>query len=465
MVDPKNKAEVIELLARAAHRGSLGLFLGTGFSVAVTRGAAPRWKTLLTLTAKELDLPDPVTDAQNIGVSLPEIASGMIVRLAEKLRAFAPYDKLDSHALRVIAQGQVKESAAKIVASLEPDADELKILHEQFHRICPAWVVTTNYDDLFQTIHGKTHTFLANDVIVPTRDLTPVWQIHGSVLVPQSIVLTQEDYVENLRPATYRQFKLAHMMVESTTLMLGYSYGDVNVQAAAAIAASAGLLEIRKTRRPGDSLIVQAVHAPTAGDAVIHDKGTLAIEIEDIKQLFQQIVAEVARLQERLGRVHKFFETLRADPDSTAEMLLKHPDKMTDFTAIVSEFPTAYYDFDLMRFLAGYFSRLSAKAYSRSGFPYYGTWLDQILTMLLKWDLAEMPPSIVELLAGQLASVVDYVDPDGRHTFGSSWAATDNWHMNKAALAARKDLLEALGAYSRRHPTGARLRLLLENVN
>ena len=69
-----------------------------------------------------------------------------------------------------------------------------------------------------------------------------------------------------------------------------------------------------------------------------------------------------------------------------------------------------------------------------------------------------------DLLAGQLAKVVFYVDPEGKHALGTSWVATDAWKNNKQKLSERPDLLEALHAYSRRTAGGSILYLLLKAV-
>ena len=466
MADLKDRSDVIAVLARAAHRGSLGLFLGTGFSIAVTQGEAPNWKALLRKIAEGEGFPDPFTDMNNIGVSMGEIASALVRKQDEVLAADKRYAALVPHERKALADLQIKEAAAKYVAPLQPHPGESKDFHDLLHEIKPVWVVTTNYDDLFQKIHGKTRTFLPNDVIVPTDGLVPVWNIHGTVVVPRSVVLTHEDYVEHLRPATYRQSKLAHLMAESTTLMLGYSYGDVNIQTASTIARSTGLLDVRAARRPGDSLIVHVARESNVSQDVKRGPGgSNSITANEIKTLFQEILNKVKELREALKKAGQLFEAVKKDPSIVARVCIKDPAKLKALTEIIRDFPSAYYDFDVVSALGQLFSELSKKASNRGGFPFYGVWLDHVLTMLLEWDLADMPPPIFDLLAGQLAKVVYYVDPDGDHVVGTSWLATDAWKNNKKKLAERPDLLEALHAYSRRSSEGSILGLLLNRVN
>jgi hypothetical protein len=465
VVDFKNRSDVIAVLARAAHRGSLGLFLGTGFSIAVTKRAAPNWKTLLVKIAKGEGFPDPFADLSNVGVSMPEIASGFVRMRADALADDNRYLTLTPGQRLGMAKLSIKEAAARCVAPLQPDQVELDDFQRLFHAIKPAWVVTTNYDDLFQKIHGKTRTFLPNDVIVQTDGLVPVWHIHGTVVVPRSMVLTHEDYVEHLRPATYRQSKLAHMMAECTTLMLGYGYGDVNVQTASMIAHSTGLLDLATSRRPGDSLVVHVARQGKVSQEVKRGPvGSISIEADEIKTLLGEILTGVKDLRGRMKTAGKLFEMLKTDPGALARNVMRDSSNLEKFTKIIRDFPSAYYDFDVISALGQLFSEVSKKAYERGGFSYYGDWLNYVLRMLLEWDLADMPPSIFDLLAGQLAEVVYFVDPDGKHTFGTSWVATDAWRNNKELLAKRPNLLEALDAYSRRSTGGSILGELLQQV-
>jgi hypothetical protein len=131
--EPKTKAEVVNLLANAAHRGSLGLFLGTGFSIAVTRGGAPTWESLLVSAAKELGLNDPFADPKQFkGRSYPEIAGQIVVELCVELEKQKQYAGLSPFERSVGAKLQFKEMAARLVANLQPHDDEKTTFHTAY---------------------------------------------------------------------------------------------------------------------------------------------------------------------------------------------------------------------------------------------------------------------------------------------------------------------------------------------
>ncbi len=51
--------------------------------------------------------------------------------------------------------------------------------------------------------------------------------MHGIRTSPNSIIISQEDYISLFRPNQYRQQKLSLSIKESTTLIIGYGLGDV----------------------------------------------------------------------------------------------------------------------------------------------------------------------------------------------------------------------------------------------
>jgi hypothetical protein len=462
----KNRSEVIALLGLAAHRGSLGLFLGTGFSMSATQNRAPSWRALLTQIAAKVGIADPLATPERIaGSSLPEIASGMVFALAEELRGRSEYAAMDDLKRMIVATQQVKEAAATIVAALEPHPDELSALRPLLaEQVCPAWVVTTNYDVLFERIHGRTQTFLPNDVLVATRLRIPVWHIHGTVVVPESVVLTQDDYVETLRPMTYRQLKLAHLLVESTTLMLGYGYGDVNVQTAASIARTPGLLATRPGQRSGDGLIVHAVRSAKPTEDVAWRRGAAIIEIDEVKSLLGSIASAVAELRKSHETVQRILATMKVDPEAVVQAILDKPKNISILTEIARDYPTAYDDFDMMPVLGMLFVKISERARGRGGFEYYETWLEYIFEMLLTWNISQMPPHVFDLLAGQLVKVSFFIDRHLEHRTGTSYAATDRWKADRGKFLDNHELLQALTTYCRRSPDRDHLGQLLADI-
>ncbi len=102
-----------------------------------------------------------------------------------------------------------------------------------FKELIPNWIVTTNYDTVIERIlHEKAFLINPKDSFVKTKDFIPVYHIHGSIIDPESIVITNEDYTQTLRVSDYRHARLPFLIKESTVLMIGYSLNDLNVLSA-----------------------------------------------------------------------------------------------------------------------------------------------------------------------------------------------------------------------------------------
>ncbi len=94
----------------------------------------------------------------------------------------------------------------------------------------PSWIVTTNYDLVIETLlTGRSTALGPNDPLSAPKGVVPVFHLHGVRTNPEEIIIAQEDYITLFRPGEYRQMKLALTIKESTTLLLGYALGDVNV--------------------------------------------------------------------------------------------------------------------------------------------------------------------------------------------------------------------------------------------
>ena len=93
-------------------------------------------------------------------------------------------------------------------------------------------MITTNYDLILEHLLNDATTVMPNQPLVPNAEHVPIYHLHGHRLEPSSIKITEEDYVGLLAPLDYQKMKLPLLLLESTTLMLGYARGDINVRAA-----------------------------------------------------------------------------------------------------------------------------------------------------------------------------------------------------------------------------------------
>ena len=241
--------KLLQKLAEQAYEGKLLLFVGAGFSKCVVgNDIALSWLQLLRKVADKFDITETVSCLNGEQpLDFPQIASNMVKRLSEK-RGMT----------REKADFTIKEHIC-FLCNWYPDKiqklDWLKI----FQLINPSMIVTTNYDHVLSEILEEKADVIDSSMTLPSTGQSQfvVYHLHGIRTAPERIVLTREDYIEALRPFSYRQVKLATLLRENSVLFIGYGRNDLNVLSAMDMAYET--FKDVKTIKP-DKLYVQLIY-------------------------------------------------------------------------------------------------------------------------------------------------------------------------------------------------------------
>jgi hypothetical protein len=218
--DTPSRNDVLKFLFESSSYGNLGLFIGAGFSKAMfasdEENIALSWGDLLEAVSKKMEV-KPSTFKRE-GRSYPEMASALCIAHAKKTGgSFA--DSLS----------QLKLHICDATAWYPHEIDRNKY-SSYLMDIDPTWIITTNYDQIIECLLAGTSISLGpNDSFISRKGITPIFHLHGVRTHPEELIIAQEDYVALFRPQEYRQIRLALAMKESTTCLLGYGLGDVNV--------------------------------------------------------------------------------------------------------------------------------------------------------------------------------------------------------------------------------------------
>jgi len=106
--------------------------------------------------------------------------------------------------------------------------------HEALARINRVkYVITTNYDPLFEHAYGDGIVTIAHDEELPGitdyPDKTILLKIHGDLSDPESIIITSKDY-EKFDNDSIVWSKIRSLLAEYSVVFIGYSVGDSNVK-------------------------------------------------------------------------------------------------------------------------------------------------------------------------------------------------------------------------------------------
>lgn len=445
-----SKDEVYDEIFKSYNYGNLGMFIGSGFSKAVCPGEALNWQELIYKTADELDLEIPDEKAL-IGVSFPELSN----KLCKNLMHNKNYDYFDA----------TKEFKKKICDKTNwlPDDSVVKKYKRIFDIISPSWLITTNYDLVLETIlTGKCRMLTPNDYFSAEKGIIPIYHIHGTKKDWNSIIITQKDYIPLFRPNEYRQAKLAMTIRESTTLVIGYNLGDMNV-----LTSLDWSKNIYSNKNDYPHSIIQAVYIKDESKVnsipYIDENGHIIIEYSDLEKFLNNLCEEINKRKENYEEKMQELKSMRDELYELEENKFSEDhDYRIKVLKLASEFE--YYMLDsFIEALTHYISVTWEQAREDGGFEYYKTYLIMIMDVINNYDYDKMPPMIFKIIAERLNKLFPYIDddPDAKVS-GYAWDATKYWHNNKENIP--KNLAIELYEYAKNN----RLRQLqdkLEDIN
>ncbi|TKJ05506.1 SIR2 family protein, partial [Bacillus cereus] len=130
----------------------------------------------------------------------------------------------------------LKYKIASILINLMKDFDaDTHELHDELElikKLNPQAIITTNYDNLLETLFPKYEAIVGQQVIRQKKstDIGHILKIHGSVEDCDSIVIEKEDYKNFSKKQIYLIAKLFTYFMEHPIIFIGYSLSDENIK-------------------------------------------------------------------------------------------------------------------------------------------------------------------------------------------------------------------------------------------
>lgn len=417
--DKLTRKEALSLISKSSLYGNLGLFIGAGMSMAILNDdfnqVALSWKQLINKCAEEFGI-NLKNDIKTDGLSYPEIASEIAMRICNN-------DSIDySNAVK-----KLKDKIANLT-SWYPEHEQRLLFGKIIEDIDPNWIITTNYDLILECLlTGKCLSLEPNDQLISPQNLIPIYHLHGIRTNPNSIIISQEDYISLFRPNQYRQQKLSLSIKESTTLIIGYGLGDVNVLTA--VDWTKNVYSNQRINYPHD--IIQLLYKDEPKKEPYRDKNDILII--EFKELIS-ILIEIAELVKK----EKLIELETEKELHDLNVILGNPDQ-TDVISFIDneEFRAEVIDAisnNGIKLISGFLELFSKaidetwlRAQPRGAFSAYNQNLILLLDILEKIELSKLPPALLESIAYNLDKVANYIGPE----LGESRAAFKSWNLRK----------------------------------
>jgi len=359
------------------------------------------------------------SEISSFGLSYPELATKLCKKIAEKENI-----KYET------AVSKLKEKLAELT-SWYPDKAKRDEYYKLFDILDPAWIITTNYDLILETIlTGRSISLGPDNQLIAPKGFIPVYHLHGIRTNPSSIIITQEDYISLFRPNEYRHIKLPLTIKESTTLILGYGLGDINVLTA--LDWSKNVFEKLKANHP--DLLVQVLRKEEPNlIPYLDNNNIIIIEIDEISSFLAElkdVIVEKLKEEKEKANSLKDIEEFYKNPDiNDIEKFIDNKEYRLETIELLTDFK----DYLITGFLE-YFSQVIGKLWERArpdgAFYAYGQQLEVYLDIIINSNINNMPPALIEMVAYNLNSVGSYVGL----RYGESRAAYNLWERLKGDI-------------------------------
>lgn len=92
--------------------------------------------------------------------------------------------------------------------------------------------ITTNYDTFLENIAPEYKVYVGQEELIfsAIQEIGEIFKIHGSITLPSSIVITDEDYKNFDAKCAYLAAKLMTIFMEYPIIFIGYSVNDANIR-------------------------------------------------------------------------------------------------------------------------------------------------------------------------------------------------------------------------------------------
>ncbi|QWL58574.1 SIR2 family protein [Aeromonas jandaei] len=332
------------------------------------------------------------------------------------------------------------------LTSWYPDKEKREKFSRYLEFLSPSWIITTNYDMVIESLlTGKSIPLGPNDSLSSPDGVIPVFHLHGLRTNPEEIIIAQEDYVTLFRPSEYRQIKLALTIKESTTLLLGYGLGDVNVLTA--LDWSRNVFKSEEANYPNG--VVQVLRKDNPTEEPYRDKnGIVIIEVEDLSDFFEDFIEVRTEELDEKKKEQKALKRLANQLDAPdGEMIEKFIDDEEFRSKMLKTL--SRFSIHLVSGFVSFLNKCIDETWARSrpdgAFEGYNQNLIIILDILTAFPISRFPPALFQTAAYGLQRVGYYVGDCA----GKSWAAKKTWDKRKNELS--KEIVDELKSIASQH--------------
>ena len=418
-----SKEEIFQKICSAIRFDNFGMFLGSGFSKALFEDDEKEGYSWGELLHKVCDY-YPYIQKESIfdkRASYPEIASKIVSSIDVDNQFISAEQSFKGHIAHLINKTISQKTIDK--------------WHDVFVTIVPSFVITTNYDTIFEQLFpGSSLTINSYDSFYNIKELIPVYHIHGCVNDPESIVITNEDYSKTLRISDYRHLRLPFLLKENTILMVGYSLTDFNVLSAIDYCNNV----YGDNHSPFEGKLIQVIRNKNISEtkSYINDNKIIVIETNDLYSFFTELKQFYNNYTSSLEENKKKIDGLYTKYSNYSEDNIRHfvnnrTERKEDIKTIMSiDLGFGYVFQSFFPFIKNVMSSLWVESQKPKNFRYYKIILEILLDIVENMKQDRTPINFLNYLSDVLVIILNYLGDQ----MGDAWDATSEWKSRKKCI-------------------------------
>ena len=219
------------------------LFIGSGMSRRYLN--LPDWKGLLKHFAEVIREDEFAYDFyENRAKGMP-CKAGIMPKVAELIQKDFDEKWFQDSSIRLVGKDELQaihHGLSPFKAELAHYIKEKTVVNVEYKKEIDklseiseksiAGVITTNYDLFLENYFKGFSKYVGQSQLIfsAIQGVAEIYKIHGSVEVPDSIVINEEDYIHFQEKSMYLAAKLMTIFMEYPIIFMGYSISDSNIQ-------------------------------------------------------------------------------------------------------------------------------------------------------------------------------------------------------------------------------------------
>lgn len=210
------------------------LFIGSGLSRRYL--SLPTWEDLLQYFFEKSNIPGEFEYFQSkSNGNLPLLATILSNEFHEVWWKSTKYKESRNSNKQIAKEKQnipLKIELSKLITELQKVSTHYSKEIDLLKFAVIDGIITTNWDEFLETNFKDFNVFVGQQELLFSESISigEIYKIHGSINVPQSLIVTEEDYNDFNARNAYLAAKLLTIFVEHPVIFIGYSLSDENIQ-------------------------------------------------------------------------------------------------------------------------------------------------------------------------------------------------------------------------------------------